>query len=116
MLGKARTLFTVLGILIVMLIDSPLLALVALVTVPISMLITAKIGKRSALQSAVGARGAARHAQIEEPSPGMRWFAYLARQKQVQVRFDAKNVELYEASFRANSVQRDHADHRLRRD
>ena len=31
----------------------------------------------------------------------MPWFAYFGRQKQVQARFDAKNAELYEASFRA---------------
>ena len=102
-LGQSlNALFTVLGILIVMLVISPLLALVALVTVPVSMFITAKIGKRSALRfKAQWAHLGQLNAQIEEAFTGHALVRVFGRQKQVQARFDAKNAELYEASFRA---------------
>jgi ATP-binding cassette subfamily B protein len=102
-LGQSlNALFTVLGILTVMLLISPLLALVALVTVPVSMLITTKIGKRSAVRfKAQWAHLGQLNAQIEEAFTGHALVRVFGRQKQVQARFSAKNAELYEASFRA---------------
>ena len=102
-LGQSlNALFTVLGILIVMFVISPLLALVAIVTVPVSLTITAKIGKRSALRfRAQWAHLGQLNAQIEEAFTGHALVRVFGRQKQVAARFDAKNAELFEASFRA---------------
>ena len=102
-LGQSlNALFTVLGILLVMLVISPDLALVALITVPVSVVITAKIGKHSARRfKEQWAHLGQLNAQIEEAFTGHALVRVFGRKKQVEARFDEKNGALFEASFRA---------------
>jgi ATP-binding cassette subfamily B protein len=96
---------TVLGVLVMLVVISPLLAVIALVTVPLSILITAKIGKRAqkgfvAQWKHVGAL----NGQIEEAFTGHALVKVFGRRRQVEERFRAKNDELYDAGFRAQFI------------
>jgi ATP-binding cassette subfamily B protein len=98
-------LLTVIGVLIMLVVISPLLSLIALVTIPFSIVVTAKIGKRAqkrfvAQWTHVGAL----NGQIEEAFTGHSLVKVLGRRKEVEARFEAKNGELYEASFRAQFI------------
>jgi len=98
-------LLTVIGVLIMLVVISPLLSLIAVVTVPLSVIVTAKIGKRAqkrfvAQWTHVGAL----NGQIEEAFTGHSLVKVLGRRKEVEARFAAKNEELYEASFRAQFI------------
>jgi ATP-binding cassette, subfamily B, multidrug efflux pump len=93
---------TAVGILTMLVVISPLLALIALVTVPISVALTAAIGKRSQKRFvAQWAHVGALNGQIEEAFTGHALVKVLGRRREVEARFDAKNAELYTASFRA---------------
>ncbi len=97
-----NSLFTVLGILVVMFVISPILAIVAIVTVPVSLVVTAKLGKRAGKRfKAQWAHVGQLNAQIEESFTGHALVRVFGRRKEVEARFDAKNAELFEASFRA---------------
>ncbi len=96
---------TVLGVLVMLVVISPLLAVVALVTVPLSILTSAKIGKRAqkgfiAQWKHVGAL----NGQIEEAFTGHALVKVFGRRRQIEERFRAKNDELYEAGFRAQFI------------
>jgi ATP-binding cassette, subfamily B, multidrug efflux pump len=96
---------TVLGVLIMLVVISPLLALIALVTIPISIVVTARIGKRAqagfvAQWKHVGAL----NGQIEEAFTGHALVKVFGRRKQIEDKFRAKNEELYSAAFRAQFV------------
>jgi ATP-binding cassette subfamily B multidrug efflux pump len=96
---------TALGVLAMLVVISPLLAVIALVTVPLSILITAKIGKRaqkgfSAQWKHVGAL----NGQIEEAFTGHALVKVFGLRRQVEERFCAKNGELFEAGFRAQFI------------
>jgi ATP-binding cassette subfamily B multidrug efflux pump len=96
---------TVLGVLVMLVVISPLLAVIAFVTVPLSIAITAKIGKRAqkgfvAQWKHVGAL----NGQIEEAFTGHALVKVFGRRRQVEERFRAKNDELFEAGFRAQFV------------
>ncbi|MCX5740991.1 MAG: ABC transporter ATP-binding protein [Proteobacteria bacterium] len=92
----------VIGVTIMMFYISPLLALVAIVTIPISVVVTAKIGKRSAVRfKAQWAHVGALNAQVEEAFTGHTLVRVFGRRREIRERFDAKNAELYEASFKA---------------
>jgi ATP-binding cassette subfamily B protein len=98
-------LLTVIGVLIMLVVISPLLSLIALVTVPISIAVTAKIGKRAqgrfvAQWKHVGAL----NGQIEEAFTGHSLVKVLGRRRDVEARFAAKNDELFQASFRAQFI------------
>jgi ATP-binding cassette subfamily B multidrug efflux pump len=100
-----NALLTVVGILIALVVISPLLAVIALVTVPLSVVVTAKIGKRAqkgfvAQWKHVGAL----NGQIEEAFTGHALVKVFGRRKQIEDRFRAKNDELYAASFHAQFV------------
>jgi ATP-binding cassette subfamily B protein len=84
---------------------SPLLAVIALVTVPLSVVVTAKIGKR-AQQSFVAQwkHVGALNGQIEEAFTGHTLVKVFGRRAQIEQRFRAKNDELYDAGFRAQFV------------
>jgi ATP-binding cassette subfamily B protein len=83
---------TALGVLAMLVVISPLLAVIALVTVPLSVVITAKIGKR------------ALNGQIEEAFTGHALVKVFGRRRQVEERFRAKNDELFDAGFRAQFI------------
>lgn len=96
---------TVVGVLVMMFVISPLLALVALVTVPLTIGITAVIGKRSQKQFvAQWAHTGSLNAQIEEGYTGHALVKVFGRHQEVEARFEAKNQELYTASFGAQFV------------
>ncbi|MDP9026523.1 MAG: ABC transporter ATP-binding protein/permease [Actinomycetota bacterium] len=96
---------TVIGVLVMMFIISPLLALVALITVPLTLAITTVIGKRSQKQFvAQWAHTGALNAQIEEGYTGHALVKVFGRHKEVEARFEAKNAELFQASFGAQFV------------
>jgi ATP-binding cassette subfamily B multidrug efflux pump len=93
------------GVLVMLVVISRLLAIIALVTVPLSVMVTAKIGKRS--QSRFVAQWkhvGALNGQIEEAFTGHALVNVFGRRPEIEARFRAKNDELYEASFRAQFI------------
>jgi ATP-binding cassette subfamily B protein len=98
-------LLTVVGVLSMMFWISPLLALVALVTVPISMLLTARIMKRSqGLFIQQWRRTGRLNAHIEETFTGHDLVKVFGRQDEVERTFAEENDELFNASFGAQFV------------
>ncbi len=99
------SLLTVVGVLSMMFWISPLLALVALVTVPISVLVTGRVMKRSqGLFIAQWRRTGRLNAHIEETFTGHELVKVFGRQRQVEEVFAKENEELYKASFGAQFV------------
>jgi ATP-binding cassette subfamily B protein len=98
-------LLSAVGVLIMLVVISRLLAVIALVTVPLSILVTAKIGKRSAARFvAQWKHVGALNGQIEEVFTGHALVNVFGRRREVEARFAAKNGELYEAGFRAQFI------------
>lgn len=96
---------TVVGVLVMMVILSPTLALIALVTVPLTLGITALIAKRSQkLFVAQWKHTGELNGQIEETYTGHALVKVFGRQREVEERFRQKNVELFEASFGAQFI------------
>ncbi|UZX04748.1 ABC transporter ATP-binding protein [Arthrobacter sp. CDRTa11] len=96
---------TVVGVLVMMFILSPTLALIALVTVPLTLGITALIAKRSQkLFVAQWKHTGELNGQIEETYTGHALVKVFGRQQEVGERFRQKNAELYEASFGAQFI------------
>ncbi|MGO4783977.1 ABC transporter ATP-binding protein [Cryobacterium sp. W22_MBD10_FK3] len=99
------SLLTVIGVIVMMLLLSPLLALIALVTVPLTLVTTVLIAKRSQkLFVAQWTHTGELNGQIEETFSGHALVKVFGRQKEVEQRFASKNDELYEASFGAQFV------------
>ncbi|MBW4032852.1 MAG: ABC transporter ATP-binding protein [Acidobacteria bacterium] len=99
------SLLTVVGVMVMMFVISPLLALIALVTIPITLGIVTVIGKRSQkLFVAQWANTGALNAQIEEGYTGHSLVKVFGRHREVEQRFAEKNEELYKASFGAQFV------------
>ena len=99
------SLLSVTCVLVALVAMSPLLAIIALVTVPVSILVTAAIGKRSQRRFvAQWAHVGALNGQIEEAFTGHSLVKVFGRQRQVEDRFAAKNEELYQAAFRAQFI------------
>ncbi len=93
------------SVLVMLVVISPLLAIIALVTVPLSVTVTAKIGKRS--QSRFAAQWkhvGALNGQIEEAFTGHALVNVFGRRREIDARFRATNTELFEASFRAQFI------------
>jgi ATP-binding cassette subfamily B multidrug efflux pump len=98
-------LLTVIGVLAMMFWISPTLALVALVTVPISMALTGQIMKRSqGMFIAQWRRTGALNAHIEETFSGHALVKVFGRQADAERVFEEQNDELFEASFGAQFV------------
>ena len=99
------SLLTVVGVVVMMFIVSPLLALIALVTIPVSMLLTKAIAKRSQKQFiAQWTHTGALNGQIEEAFTGHELVKVFGRQEEVEASFEAKNEQLFQASFGAQFV------------
>lgn len=99
------SLLTVLGVLVMMFILSPLLALIALVTIPLTLGITMLIAKRSQKMFVAQWKNTGElNGQIEETYTGHALVKVFGRHSEVQEKFRAKNAELYEASFGAQFV------------
>ncbi|MEV6690070.1 ABC transporter ATP-binding protein [Micromonospora sp. NPDC051196] len=98
-------LLTVVGVLGMMFWISPLLALVALVAVPLSVVVTGQIAKRSQRKFiAQWTHTGELNGQIEEAFTGHELVKVFGRQREVEAAFRAKNDELFEASFGAQFI------------
>ncbi|SNS54066.1 ABC transporter ATP-binding protein [Rhodococcoides kyotonense] len=96
---------TVLGILGMMIWISPLLALVAVLTVPASLLVTALIAKRSQPHFINQWKHTGRlNGQIEEAYTGHEIVKAFGRQAEVEREFGERNDSLFESSFRAQFI------------
>ncbi|MEV5765335.1 ABC transporter ATP-binding protein [Micromonospora sp. NPDC052213] len=99
------SLLTVVGVLAMMFWISPLLALVALVAVPASVVVTGAIAKRSQAQFiAQWTHTGELNGQIEEAFTGHELVKVFGRQREVEAAFTAKNEELFRASFGAQFI------------
>ncbi|NLW98820.1 MAG: ABC transporter ATP-binding protein [Actinomycetales bacterium] len=98
-------LLTVLAMLGMMFWISPLLALIALVTVPVTIIVAGAIGKRAQVHFKDQWRSTGDvTAVVEESFTGHNLVKVFGRQKEAQARFDVSNDELYRASFGAQFV------------
>ena len=97
-----QSVLSIVGVLAMMFWISPLLALVALVTVPLSFVVAAAVGKRSQPQfvrqwSATGAL----NAHVEEMYTGHNLVRVFGREKESAEQFTEQNEALYDAAFRS---------------
>ena len=96
------SLLTIVFVVGMMISISPLLALVALITIPLTMAIAGLIMRRSGKQFiAQWRRTGTLNAQVEEAYTGHALVKVFGRQKDVQEAFEVENEALYQASFRA---------------
>jgi ATP-binding cassette subfamily B multidrug efflux pump len=99
------SLLTVVGVVTVMFVISPLLALIALVTIPASMVVTKAIAKRSQKQFiAQWKHTGGLNGQIEEAFSGHALVKVFGRQREIEERFEQQNEDLFRASFGAQFV------------
>ncbi|MEV0342974.1 ABC transporter ATP-binding protein [Nocardia sp. NPDC050713] len=97
--------FSVLGILIMMFWISPLLALIALLTVPGAIVVTAQIAKRSKPHFVDQWKYTGLvNAQVEEAYTGHEVVTAFGRGREVGREFDERNQALYESSFKAQFI------------
>ncbi len=99
------SLLTVVGVLVMMFVISPLLAVIALVTIPLTLLITVAVARRSqklfvAQWKATGIL----NARVEETFSGHSIVKVFGRQKETESAFRTENDEVYRASFGAQFV------------
>ena len=99
------SLLTVVAVIVMMFWISPLLALVALVSVPISMVVTGLVMKRSqGMFVQQWRRTGALNAHIEETFSGHALVKVFGQQEQAERTFAEQNDKLYEASYGAQFV------------
>ncbi|WP_370614771.1 ABC transporter ATP-binding protein [Mumia sp. Pv 4-285] len=99
------SLLTVIGVLVMMVTISPLLTLVALITIPIAVLITSAVAKRSQPQFvAQWAATGQLNGHIEENFTAHEVVKVFGRQEKARADFDAANTKVYDAGFRAQFV------------
>ncbi|WP_435970168.1 ABC transporter ATP-binding protein [Streptomyces sp. Qhu_M48] len=97
-----NSLLTIVGVLAMMFWISPLLALVALVTVPVSVLVAARIGKRSQPHFVQQWKSTGTlNAHVEEMYSGHTLVKVFGRQAESARDFREQNEALYEAGFKA---------------
>ncbi|MFF9980656.1 ABC transporter ATP-binding protein [Streptomyces erythrochromogenes] len=100
-----NSLLTIVGVLAMMFWISPLLALVAVGTVPVSIYVAAKIGKKSQPQFVEQWKTTGTlNAHIEEMYSGHNLVKVFGRQKESAAVFAEQNEALYRASFKAQLV------------
>jgi len=96
---------TLVGVVILMFSISPLLALIALVTIPISTFTLKAITKRSKKKFVDQWRHTGMlNAQVEETFTGHSLVKVFGQQKNFENRFDQKNDELFDASYGAQFI------------
>ena len=99
------SLLTVVGVLIMMLTISPILAAVSLLMVPVSVAVTIVIAKRSQKQfAAQWERTGALNGHVEEMHTGHSVVKVFGRQAQAIAEFDRRNELLFQASYRAQFI------------
>jgi ATP-binding cassette subfamily B multidrug efflux pump len=99
------SLLTIVGVLIIMLTISPLLALISILSVPVSLVVTfLVIGRSQKLFVAQWASTGALNGHVEEMHTGHAIVKAFGRQKEAVALFDEENERLYQASYRAQFV------------
>lgn len=99
------SLLTIVGVLAMMFWISPLLALVALLTVPLSVLVAAKVGKRAQPQFVQQWKTTGKlNAHIEEMYTGHSLVKVFGRQRESAELFREQNDALYAAGFKAQFI------------
>jgi ATP-binding cassette subfamily B protein len=93
---------TIIGVLVMMFVISPLLAVLSVIVVPLSVVTMGQIAKRSKprFMAQWGHTGAL-NAQVEEVFTGHTVVKAFGRQREARERFDATNQQLYRAAFEA---------------
>ncbi|MFD6893804.1 ABC transporter ATP-binding protein [Rhodococcus sp. NPDC060086] len=100
-----NSVLTVIAILIMMLSISPLLTIIALVAIPLSILATVLIARRSKPHfSAQWSSTGKLNAQVEEAITGHELMLAFGRQQEVENEFDTRNDKLYNSSWRAQFI------------
>ena len=99
------SLLTVIGVTVMMFVVSPVLAIIALVTIPVSVLVTGTIGKRSQklFMQQWKATGEL-NGHIEEAFTGHSLVKVFGRQRDVEAVFAERNASLFGSSFGAQFV------------
>ncbi|MCW0213884.1 MAG: ABC transporter ATP-binding protein/permease [Pseudonocardia sp.] len=96
---------TVVGVLAMMFVVSPLLSLIALITIPVSLWLTRAIAKRSQKQFVAQWRNTGvLNGHIEEAFTGHELVRVFGRRSEVEQSFEEKNERLFDASFRAQFI------------
>jgi ATP-binding cassette subfamily B protein len=96
---------TIVGVLIMMLTISPLLAAISLLTVPLSFVLAMVIAKRSQKQfAAQWERTGELNGHVEEMFSGHNVVKVFGRQQEAIKRFDEQNEQLFESSFKAQFI------------
>jgi ATP-binding cassette subfamily B multidrug efflux pump len=99
------SLLTIVGVLTVMVVISPLLASIALVTVPVSVLVAATIGKRAQPRFVAQWSTTGRlNAHIEEMYTGHSLVKVFGQREQAERTFREHNDSLFESSFKAQFI------------
>jgi ATP-binding cassette subfamily B protein len=99
------SLLTVVAMVAMMIYISPLLAVIALVTIPVSMAVTATIGKRSQKYFIQQWKSTGElNAVVEESFTGHELVKVFGRQDEVRAAFRAKNDDLFDAGFGAQFI------------
>ena len=99
------SLLTVIGVLILMVTISPTLAVVSLLAVPLSIVVTVLIAGRSQKQFVrQWASTGALNGHVEEMHTGHSIVKVFGRQEAAIAKFDEENDRLYEASYRAQFI------------
>jgi ATP-binding cassette subfamily B multidrug efflux pump len=99
------SMLTLIGVVSMMIVVSPLLALIALVTIPLALLLTRVISKRSQRHFiAQWTRTGELNSQIEEAFTGHELVKVFGRHREVTRRFEAKNEQLLDAGFAAQFI------------
>jgi ATP-binding cassette, subfamily B, multidrug efflux pump len=99
------SLLTIVGVLVVMFIISWLLALIALVTVPLSIIVATKIGKRAQPSFVDQWRTTGQlNGHIEEMYSGHSLVKLFGRRHEAEATFRQHNESLYQSSFKAQFV------------
>lgn len=99
------SLLTVIGVVIMMFVVSPTLALVALISIPVSVVITAMIGKRSQKLFIQQWKSTGElNGHIEEAFTGHALVKVFGRQREVENVFADKNNELFRSAFGAQFI------------
>ncbi len=100
-----NSLLTIIGVLVMMFWISPLLALVALVTVPLSAVVATRVGKRAQPQFVQQWKSTGKlNAHIEEMYTGHTLVKVFGRQEESAAAFREQNEELYQAGFKAQFI------------
>ncbi|GAB3564361.1 ABC transporter ATP-binding protein [Amycolatopsis endophytica] len=98
-------LLTLIGVLVMMFVVSPLLAVIALLVVPVSIVLTSVIGKRSQkLFVAQWKHTGSLNAHIEEAFSGHELVKVFGRRREVEEEFGRRNENLYKAGMGAQFI------------